>query len=83
MGASKEIKALVEASSLPVLDLFAGPWVLASSSSFLAGLAKILMQGLRQARNPGAMAMELKNKECDTVFSNELADPLGIKLLEL
>ena len=44
VGASGGVGALL----LPMLDLFVRPWALGGSSSFSAGSAKILMQGLRR-----------------------------------
>ena len=49
--ASGEVGAL----SLPALNPLAGPWP-ASSSSFPAELTGVLTQGLRQARDFGAIA---------------------------
>ena len=49
----------VGASSLPASDLLAVLWGLASSFCSPVGLAGGLLQGLRQARNPGAIAIEL------------------------
>ena len=54
--ASGGIRASVGASSLPALDLLAGPLALASSSSFPTGLTGVLTRGLRQGRDPGTIA---------------------------
>ena len=81
--ASRRVEVLVEASLLLALDLFAGLWAPANSSYFSTGLDRGLMQGLRQAQDPGSIAMELKNKECDVVLLNGLADSLGMEFLEL
>ena len=79
----EEIGALVGASSLPVLDFFARFWAPASLSSSLTGSAKVLTQGLWQAQDLVAIAMELKSKKHDTVLLNGLVDPLSMELLEL
>ena len=81
--ASGKIGALVETLLFPVLDLLAGPWALVSSSCFPVRLGEGLTGGLRQAQNPGAIATELKNKECNAILPNGLANLLGIELLEL
>ena len=83
VGASGEIGALVGALLLLVLDSFAGPWVLASSSCSPKGSGRRLMQGLRQAQDTGAIATKLKSKERNVVLSNTLADLLDMELLEL
>ena len=54
VGASRGVEAL----SLPAFNLPAGPWGLASSSCSPMGSAGGLLQGLRQARDLGAIAME-------------------------
>ena len=61
VGASEEVRALrgVGALLLPAFDLLAGPWRLANSSYFLVKLARGLLQGLYQARDPVAIAMEI------------------------
>ena len=58
VGASEGVGALVEASSLPALNLQTGPRPARSSCS-LVRLAEGLTQGLRQAQDPGAIAMEI------------------------
>ena len=58
VGASGGVGALVEASSLPALNPRTGPWP-ASSSYSPMGLAGGLTQGLRQAQDPGAIAMKI------------------------
>ena len=55
VGASRGVEALL----LPASDLFAEPWRLASSFCSPMGLAKRLLQGLRQAQDPGAIAMKI------------------------
>ena len=69
----------VGASSLTILDYSAQLW-LASSSCFLVGSTKKLMQKLPQIQNLEAIT---KNKNLNMIFLNELADLLSIKLLEL
>ena len=83
MGAFRGVGALVGASSLPTLDLFAGLWAPASSSCSPVGLGGGLTQELQRAQDFGAIATELKSKERDAVFLNKLADPLGMELWEL
>ena len=60
-GTRSRVGALrgVGASSLPTSDLFIGSWGLTSSSCPLMGLAEGLLQGLYQAQDSGAIAMEL------------------------
>ena len=58
VGASREVGALVGVLLLPALNSRTGPWS-ASLSCSPIGLAEGLMQGLRQARDPGAIAMEI------------------------
>ena len=53
--ASRGVRALL----LPTSDLPTGPWGLASSSCSSVGSAKGLLQELRQAQDPGAIAMKL------------------------
>ena len=55
VGASRGVGA----SLLPASDLLAGPWRLTSSSCSHVGLVGGLLRGLRWARDPGAIAMEL------------------------
>ena len=78
VGASRE----VEVSSLPMLDPLAGFW---PTSSFCspAGSVGELTQGLRQARDPRTIAIELKSKERDAVLLNKLADSMGIELFRI
>ena len=59
--ASGEIKASerVGALLLPVSDLPTGPWRRANLSCFLIRLAGRLLQGLCQARNLKAIAIEI------------------------
>ena len=56
--ASGGVGALVRASSLPALNLWTEPWP-ANSSYSPVRLAEGLTQGLRQAQDPGAIAMEI------------------------
>ena len=68
------------ASLLPVLDLPAGPWVMASSSSFLVGLTKVLTQGLRRVvRNPGAIA----KVRIRCYFSKQAGWPIGYRAFKI
>ena len=58
IGASGGVGASVGASSLPALNPRTGPWP-ASSSCSPVGSAGGLTRGLRRARDPGAIAMEI------------------------
>ena len=58
VGAFGGVRALVEASLLPALNPRTGLWP-ASSSYSLVGSAGGLTQGLRQAQDPRAIAMEI------------------------
>ena len=86
------------ALSLPAVEaLSAGPSVgpsatLASLSGLPAGsvaagrFPRGPRHGLRQAREPGAIAKDRRQKTEDMtklLFPNKLADPLGMELLEL
>ena len=55
IGASKRVGA----SLLPISDLFAGSWGPASSSCSPVRSAGRLLQGLCQARDPRAIAIEI------------------------
>ena len=54
--AFKGVGASVRALLLSALDLLAGPWVLGNSFSSPVGSTKVLMQGLREARDYRAIA---------------------------
>ena len=56
--ASGRVRALVEASLLSALNLWTEPWPVNSFCSPV-GSAKGKTQGLRQAQDPGAIAMEI------------------------
>ena len=58
IGASKGVSALIRASLLLTLNSWTRPW-LANSSYFLVGLIRRLTQGLHQAQDSGAIAMEI------------------------
>ena len=71
----------VGASLLSALDPLARPWAPASSSSYPAGLIKVVTQGLRRvARDPGAIT---KDRSLNVILQDGLADLLGMELLEL
>ena len=61
VGASEGVRASkrVRVLTLPTSDLFAGPWGLASLSYSLVGSAGRLLQGLRQAQNPGTTPIKI------------------------
>ena len=61
VGALGRVKALERIGALLLLafDFFVRLWGLASSSCSLVGSARGLLQGLRQARDPGAIAIEI------------------------
>ena len=58
VGASGGVRALVGTSLLPALNLWTEPWPASSSYSPVV-LAGRLMQRFCQARDPGAIAMEI------------------------
>ena len=73
--ASREVEVLL----LPASNLPPGFWAPANSSCFTRSTER-LMQGFRRVVGDlGAIAMENLNVICP----NGLADPLGMKLLEL
>lgn len=76
MRALKEVRALL----LRALNFPTRFWVLASFFSCLKRLTKRVMQGLCCIYNPRAI---IKDGDLNKIFSNGLADSLGMKLLEV
>ena len=74
--ASEGVRALL----LPTSDLRPGLWALASSS-YSVGLTKGLIQALCWGvQDPKAIA---KDKSLNVIFSNGLADSLGVELFRI